>query len=79
MDIKNYLISNQLVVKYPHRSSFIFTWHRNSNTVLADDVLYIWSNSIFLTKIIKYASFHYPLKITVPLTYFSNPVSLLLL
>ena len=31
-----------------------------------------------LTKIIKYASFHYPLKITVPLTYFSNPVSLLL-
>ena len=32
-----------------------------------------------LTKIIKYASFHYPLKITVPPTYFSNPVSLLLL
>ena len=35
---------------YSHCISFIFTWHRNSNTLPVDDVLHIWSNSIFFTK-----------------------------
>lgn len=50
MDNKNNLVSNQLDVEHPHCLSDIYTWHRNGTTIFADDVLHIWSNSIFFTK-----------------------------
>ena len=36
MDIKNNLVSNQLDFKYPYCISYIFTCHRNNNTVFAN-------------------------------------------
>ena len=50
MDIKNNLISNQLAAQCSYCISDIPAWYRNSLTVFADDVLRIWSNSIFLQK-----------------------------
>lgn len=50
MDNKDNLISNQCNNEHPHYISNIPARHRNGTAIFADDVLHIWSHSIFLQK-----------------------------